>query len=333
MTYTYYKQDSFKIRRWAITKLLIACLFCTFIVACFVALSPITKVVEECECPSGKVSAVVREQKVSDGARTQASASKHKLAVLVPYRDRFEELLEFAPYIHKFLNKQDVNHHIYVLNQVDRYRFNRASLINVGFHESSKDCDYIAMHDVDLLPMNPHLSYQYPASRPFHVAAPKLHPRYHYPTFVGGILLIKREDFKRVNGMSNKYWGWGLEDDEFYVRLKEAGLNVSRPTNISTGSEDTFRHLHDRDRRKRDMTKCFNQRAVTRRRDRQTGLLDVSYTIKSVYEMVIDSAPVTILNIELRCNKTLTPWCECEESQKTDISNKGSFKKPDAKTL
>ena len=50
-----------------------------------------------------------------------------------------------------------------------------------------------------------------------------------------------REHFERVNGMSNKYWGWGLEDDEFYVRLKEAGLNVSRPINITTGPENTFR--------------------------------------------------------------------------------------------
>ena len=27
--------------------------------------------------------------------------------------------------------------------------------------------------------------------------------------------------------MSNRYWGWGREDDELYVRLKKAGLKVS----------------------------------------------------------------------------------------------------------
>lgn len=41
--------------------------------------------------------------------------------------------------------------------------------------------------------------------------------------------------------MSNKYWGWGLEDDEFYVRLKEANLKVYRPQNILTGSQNTFK--------------------------------------------------------------------------------------------
>lgn len=44
--------------------------------------------------------------------------SDHKLAVLVPFRDRFEELLAFAPYLHDFLNKQEISHHIYILNQV-----------------------------------------------------------------------------------------------------------------------------------------------------------------------------------------------------------------------
>jgi hypothetical protein len=55
------------------------------------------------------------------------------------------------------------------------------------------------------------------------------------------LLFFYREHFELVNGMSNKYWGWGLEDDEFYVRLKEAGLNVSRPVNITTGTENTFK--------------------------------------------------------------------------------------------
>lgn len=77
--------------------------------------------------------------------------------------------------------------------QVDQYRFNRASLINVGYTiATGNSFDYIAMHDIDLLPLNPQLSYAYPTVGLFHVASPEYHPRYHYPTFVGGILLVKR---------------------------------------------------------------------------------------------------------------------------------------------
>lgn len=57
------------------------------------------------------------------------------------------------------------------------------------------------------------------------------------------IILFLRKHFELVNGLSNRYWGWGLEDDEFYVRLKDAHLNITRPVNITTGTNDTFRYV------------------------------------------------------------------------------------------
>lgn len=78
------------------------------------------------------------------------------------------------------------------------YRFNRAALINVGFLESSNSTDYIAMHDVDLLPLNEELDYGFPEAGPFHVASPELHPLYHYKTYVGGILLLSKQHYQLV---------------------------------------------------------------------------------------------------------------------------------------
>lgn len=195
---------------------------------------------DECHCDSDIVRAEGKNGKFGAFSDTLYKSTKKKLAVLVPFRDRFEELLTFAPHMTSFLNNQNIPHQIFVLNQVDRYRFNRASLINVGFLYTKAQYDYIAMHDVDLLPINEQLMYEYPEHGPFHVASPELHPKYHYQTFVGGILLVKREHFQQMNGMSNKYWGWGLEDDEFYVRIKDAGLRVTRPANITTGTSNTF---------------------------------------------------------------------------------------------
>ncbi|CAH1155902.1 unnamed protein product [Phaedon cochleariae] len=269
---------------------------------------------EQCNCPSDRI-----KYEIIPKSRKRLLTYKHRLAVLVPYRERFEELLEFAPFMCKFLNNQKINYDIYILNQVDHYRFNRASLINVGFLQIQADYDYIAMHDVDLLPLNSNLTYHYP-EQPHHLAAPNLHPRYNYEKFIGGILLINRYHFQMVNGLSNRYWGWGLEDDEFYVRLKDAHLNISRPQNINTGRHDTFRHIHGRER-KRDTVKCDNQREITRKRDRQTGLHDVKYTVNSSKELEIDGALVTVINIHLHCNHTATPWCDCSnkkpETEKT----------------
>lgn len=44
--------------------------------------------------------------------------------------------------------------------------------------------------------------------------------RYHYKNFIGGILMLTLRDFRSLNGMSNKYWGWGLEDDELFLRIR-----------------------------------------------------------------------------------------------------------------
>lgn len=72
------------------------------------------------------------------------------------------------------------------------------------------------------------------------------------------------------------------------------------------------RHVHDRTHRKRDTAKCFSQREITRKRDRETGLSTVDYAISDVKTLTIDStAKLTVLNIKLNCDRNLTPWCDC----------------------
>ncbi|KAI5694100.1 hypothetical protein M8J75_010680 [Diaphorina citri] len=239
---------------------------------------------------------------------------QHELCLIIPFRDRFDELLIFLMHMKVFLERQNIVYHVYVVNQVDSYRFNRGSLINVGFLyiRENTHCDFIAMHDVDLIPINPRLNYSYPGDAIMHIAAPDLHPKYHYKTFLGGILMMKNEHFQTVNGLSNKYWGWGLEDDELYVRIKEARIRIERPENVGSGIDNTFRHVHDKARRRRDMQKCYNQKEVTRKRDRDTGLHNVQYDIPSHYVMHVNGSSAVILNVALRCNHTLTPWCVCK---------------------
>jgi len=64
--------------------------------------------------------------------REQASTmlKSNKLGIIIPYKDRFDELLEFVPHIDTFLNDQHVLHEIFVINQVIGYR--QFSTINVN---------------------------------------------------------------------------------------------------------------------------------------------------------------------------------------------------------
>ncbi|XP_014677989.1 PREDICTED: beta-1,4-galactosyltransferase 7-like [Priapulus caudatus] len=288
------------------------CVLVTVVITCLLAFQPI-KSQRDCACPEKNVMDLKLE-KMAIASRVEdlpdnLSWGPHRLAVIVPFRDRFEQLQKFVPYLHRFLNEQKVRHIIYIVNQVDNYRFNRASLINVGFLQSKQLCDYIAMHDVDLLPLNANLSYAYPERGPFHIAAPDLHPKYHYKTFVGGILLVANKHFQKLNGMSNKFWGWGREDDEFYRRIIDAKMNVSRPVGITTGTNGTFLHMHKKDVRSRDMIRTVEQRQ-NEKRDRRTGLDTVQFNIESKMLLHIEEAPCLVINVQLHCDISFTPWCD-----------------------
>ena len=154
---------------------------------------------------------ITYENEIPNTINVTCSNDHQRLAVVVPYRERSNELLTLIPHLNSFLNRQQICHQFYVINQKDKYRFNRGMLINVGFILASNQSTYMAMHDVDLLPLNDELSYRFPFKGPFHVSAPHLHPKYHYEKFVGGILLLQNKHFIQVNGFSNNYWGWGLE--------------------------------------------------------------------------------------------------------------------------
>uniref|UniRef100_A0A8C5UEW1 Beta-1,4-galactosyltransferase n=1 Tax=Malurus cyaneus samueli TaxID=2593467 RepID=A0A8C5UEW1_9PASS len=246
--------------------------------------------------------------------RSERAVGRTAGACWCPPESAFESCCAFVPTCTGYPQQEEIRQpHLTSSNQVDICphfpgRFNRASLINVGFLESGNDTDYIAMHDVDLLPLNEHLDYSFPEAGPFHVASPELHPLYHYKTYVGGILLLTKQHYELCNGMSNRFWGWGREDDEFYRRIKGAGLQVRRPSGITTGY-DTFQHLHDPAWRKRDQKRIAAQKQEQFKVDREGGLNNVRYQIESRTDLSVAGAPCTVLNILLDCDTNETPWC------------------------
>lgn len=244
-----------------------------------------------------------------DDTKTNNKYESHRLAILVPFRDRFDELITFVPLLSSFLHAQGIkDFQIYVINQSAKYRFNRGALINVGYLLSKNWSDYIAIHDVDLIPLNKNLTYTYPERGPYHLSAPNYHPQYNYEKYLGGILLIKNDHFELVNGMSNRYFGWGLEDDEFYTRIQSKNLQIFRPLNLSTSKNDTFLHFHYG--RKRDMFKSKEQREALRRRDRVTGLNNIRYSVTDSHDLTIDKQYYCkVYSVEIYCDTKDTPWC------------------------
>jgi hypothetical protein len=95
-------------------------------------------------------------------------------------------------------------------------------------------CDYIAWHDVDMLPYTKHLEtlpdYSYPEETPTHIATRLSKYAYGigYDQYFGGVVLFTKEQVERTNGYSNEYWDWGQEDDDLFWRCHLEGYSTHR---------------------------------------------------------------------------------------------------------
>ena len=152
-----------------------------------------------------------------------------RVAVIVPFRDlhaaqeRQKHLDQFVPYFVSFLPKFTEDYRVFIIEQSnDRRKFNRGQLLNIGFLLARQQgCDAFIFHDVDLLPsddLGPW--YGVKPSTPVHIA--RVWDRYAEQSadYFGGIAAWSAEDFDRINGFPNNYWGWGGEDDEMMRRCK-----------------------------------------------------------------------------------------------------------------
>ena len=52
----------------------------------------------------------------------------------------------------------------------------------------------------------------------------------YYKDIFGGVCAIKSEQYVKANGFSNRFWGWGGEDDDLRKRIVAAGMEVQEYT-------------------------------------------------------------------------------------------------------
>lgn len=153
--------------------------------------------------------------------------TNHKLGVVVPYRNRSKQLEEFKNYISKYLYSKKIHHEIIVVEQDDDKPFNRGLLCNWGFRKATwTNCDYVAFHDVDLIPQE--VDYSFP-KHPTHLVGKTTNKKVNdslFYDYFGGVTLFSVKDFKKINGFSNDYWGWGFEDDDLFLRCQENNLKT-----------------------------------------------------------------------------------------------------------
>lgn len=177
-----------------------------------------------------------------------ATGGVDRLCVVVPFRDRDVHLQKFLHWMRLVLRLRDYCFGgFYVIEQADRdvrpcakrapmraqplmrshraQLFERGWLLNIGYTVGKADgCTYFALHDVDELP-DLRVSYAKPRM-PTQLSSEidRFNYGVPYSTYAGAVLLITAAHMEAINGFSNAYRGWGVEDDDLYHRLRANAL-------------------------------------------------------------------------------------------------------------
>jgi hypothetical protein len=154
----------------------------------------------------------------------------HKLGICIPYRNRKDHLDKLIPHLTSHLNNKKIDHYFYVAHQVDDKLFNRGAMKNIAAQHAFDDgCDYVAWHDVDMLP-HEDADYSYPVETPIHIATKlsKYSYKMGYDQYFGGVVLFNKDHVEKTNGYSNDYWDWGQEDDDLFWRCYFEGLTTGK---------------------------------------------------------------------------------------------------------
>ncbi|XP_033029160.1 beta-1,4-galactosyltransferase 1 [Lacerta agilis] len=203
-----------------------------------------------------------------------------KVALIIPFRNRDEHLKYWLYYLHPILQRQQLDYGIYVINQGGEATFNRAKLLNIGFTEALKEYDYdcFVFSDVDLIPMDDRNIYKcYSQPRHLSVSMDKFGFRLPYNQYFGGVSALSKEQFQKINGFPNNYWGWGGEDDDIYNRIVFKGMRISRP-DAAIGKCRMIRH--SRDNKNEPNPQRFNKIAHTKETMNSDGLNTLKYTVE-----------------------------------------------------
>ena len=180
------------------------------------------------------------------------SVKADRLAIVVPQTNRSVDITPLLTQLKQiFVTERTQGSfaavRVFVIQQQENLPINRGKLSNIGY-ELAIRADYtrILFHDQDLLPEsvsylpeenNPLVSALADESGilpPFHIASclERYDRELPFPWYSGGAILFDAQQFRLINGYSNRYWGGLGEDDDLAIRIHRRwknGMDRRRP--------------------------------------------------------------------------------------------------------
>uniref|UniRef100_A0A7I4Y502 Beta-1,4-N-acetylgalactosaminyltransferase n=1 Tax=Haemonchus contortus TaxID=6289 RepID=A0A7I4Y502_HAECO len=170
--------------------------------------------------------------------------ARHKVAIIIPFRDRQSHLTRLLDFLIPILQRQRLDFRFIVTEQYGNDLFNKGRIMNAAFRfAETLNVDCVIFHDVDMFPQDDRNPYSCPPS-PRHMGAfvSNLGYQLWYKEIVGGVLAVSMDDYRYINGYSNMYWAWGGEDDDMGKRILSLNYTIERP-HSETGRYSMLKHV------------------------------------------------------------------------------------------
>ncbi|WKX94996.1 hypothetical protein Q1695_011893 [Nippostrongylus brasiliensis] len=191
-----------------------------------------------------EVAAVHPELKPGGEWKPTDCKARHKVAIIIPFRDRQSHLTRLIDFLIPILQRQRLDFRFIVTEQYGNDLFNKGRIMNAAFRfAETLGVDCVIFHDVDMFPQDDRNPYSCPPS-PRHMGAfvSNLGYQLWYKEIVGGVLAVSMEDYRLINGYSNMYWAWGGEDDDMGKRILSLNYTIERPE-PETGRYSMLKHV------------------------------------------------------------------------------------------
>jgi hypothetical protein len=165
-----------------------------------------------------------------------------KYSIIIPYRNREEHLSILLPRLKELF--KDKSYEIIIAEQDDNDKFQKNSLYNLATQKANGE--FCIFHDVDYYPTD-NVDYHTDTITPLYPVHQVMflgkdnQPRNiddipgGYRNFIndvgdhsGGVFVLSKELFYKMNGFNPYYKGWGKEDDDTRDRLRLLGYKWKR---------------------------------------------------------------------------------------------------------
>ena len=148
---------------------------------------------------------------------------------IIPHRNRNETLKITKDKIKNYIIKNNLYADIWIIHQNNSINWNKGTTLNIGFKILESFYNYFIFNDADIY-FEPLQNFIIPKNN-------QVIHFYGYDHCLGGIFILNKKDFIKVNGFSNKYFNWGREDVDFQDRILNNKVNVNKDY-INKGSKE-----------------------------------------------------------------------------------------------